>query len=204
MAEGMTPICITPLPGKPNELKYKIESYKGTYFVKVSAAKRFDESFKNLLYQNRDFCMPPIISKNIPEINRQLNVYAWLDGKDLKTILSDAENQENYEYGIKCGTLLKRLHTTNIKGIVVRFNVDARLVELLCFLESNECKLKHKSFWHSYLIENTDVLKRAANKSIIHFEFKPKNIMSSNEKLFIVDFDSFSIGDLGLISMIKD
>ena len=193
--EGICPTYITPLPGKTIEPKYKIDSYNGTFFAKISGAKRFDESFNRLLRRNNEICLPPIISKEIPQIDRQLNVYVWVDGKDLKTIMNNADECECYEYGIRCGSLLKSLHSISPEGIPSCFNVDERIESLLRFLVSNECKLKHKSFWYNYLCKNINTLKQHSNKSIVHFDFKPKNIMLSNDRLLIVDFDSCSIAD---------
>lgn len=106
ITEGIIPTNIMPLSGKLNEPKYLVETHNGKYFAKFSAYKRFLE----LGIQNRRYCLLPFLSKTFSDINRQLNVYTWLDGEDLKRFLSSKDCGSNYEYGVKSGMILKRLH----------------------------------------------------------------------------------------------
>lgn len=180
------------------EPKFKVGCIGGTYFAKYSSYNRFSKEFfemKGLECLNESICLLPFVSKNLPNINKQLNIYAWLDGENLRSFLQNKTEISCYEYGIKSSKLLKKLHEVNVSNVVARFNVDNYIAEILAILRSNECILKHKNIWLDLIVENADILKIKKKDSIIHFDFKPKNIIVSNDELLLIDFDSFSIGN---------
>lgn len=189
---------ITPLSDDCKEPKFKVNCIGGTYFAKCSSYNRFSKDFfemKGLECLSESICLLPIVSKNFPDINKQLNIYAWLDGENLRSFLHNKTEISCYEYGIKSSELLKKLHEVNVSNAVARFNVDNYIAEILAILRSDECILKNKNLWINLILENADILKIKNKDSIIHFDFKPKNIMVSNDKLLLIDFDSFSIGN---------
>lgn len=189
---------VTPLSDYNIEPKFKVDCIGGTYFAKYSSYNRFSKEFfemKGLECLNESICLLPFVSKNLPDINKQLNIYTWLDGENLRSFLHNKTEISCYEYGIKSSKLLKKLHEVNASNVVARFNVDSYIAEILAILHSDECILKHKNLWLDLTVENADILKIKNKDSIIHFDFKPKNIMKSNDKLLLIDFDSFSTGN---------
>lgn len=191
-------IDITPLSDDYIEPKFKVDCIGGTYFAKYSSYNKFSKEFfemKELKSLNECVCLLPFVSKNLPDINKQLNIYEWLDGENLRNFLHYKAEMSCYEYGVKSSKLLKMLHDVNVSNVVSRFNVNNYIAEILAILRSNECMLKYKNLWLDLIDENVDVIKRKSKDSLIHFDFKPKNIMLSNGKLLLIDFDSFSIGN---------
>jgi len=196
--KGIIAIEVTLLSEDNIEPKFKIDCAGGTYFAKYSSYNKFSKKFfemKGLESLNESVCLLPFASKNFPDINKQLNIYDWVDGETLRSFLYNKTEMFCYEYGIKSSKLLKKLHEVNVNNIVSEFNVDNYIAEILDILRSDECILKHKNLWIDLIVENADVLKIKKKDSIIHFDFKPKNIMVSNGKLLLIDFDSFSIGN---------
>lgn len=190
-------IDITPLSNDYIEPKFKVDCTGGTYFAKYSSYNKFSKEFfeiKELESLNERVCLLPFVSKNLLDINKQLNIYEWLDGENLRNFLHYKAEMSCYEYGIKSSKLLKKLHEVNVSDVVVRFNADNYISKILDILRSDECVLKHKNLWQDLIVENADILKIKKKDTIIHFDFKPKNIMLSNGKLLLIDFDSFSIG----------
>lgn len=170
----------------------------GTYFAKYSSYNKFSKEFfemKELESLNECVCLLPFVSKNLPDINKQLNIYVWLDGENLRSSLHNKTEIFCYEYGIKSSKLLKKLHDVNVSNDLSKFNADNYIAKILAILRSDECILKYKNLWLDLIVENADILKRKKKDSLIHLDFKPKNIMLSNGKLILIDFDSFSIGN---------
>lgn len=196
--KGIIVIDVKPILDYNVEPKFKVDCIGGTYFAKYSSYNRFSKEFfemKGLECLNESICLLPFVSKNLPDINKQLNLYVWLDGENLRSFLHNKTEISCYEYGIKSSKLLNKLHEVNVSNVVARFNVDNYITDILAILRSNECILKHKNIWLDLVVENADILKIKKKDSIIHFDFKPKNIMVSNDKLLLIDFDSFSIGN---------
>ena len=196
--KGIIVIDVKPILDYNVEPKFKVGCIGGTYFAKYSSYNRFSKEFfemKGLECLNESICLLPFVSKNLPDINKQLNLYVWLDGENLRSFLHNKTEISCYEYGIKSSKLLKKLHEVNVSNVVARFNVDNYITDILAILRSNECILKYKNLWLDLIVENADILKIKKKDSIIHFDFKPKNIMVSNDKLLLIDFDSFSIGN---------
>ncbi len=189
---------ITPLSDDCIEPKFKVDCIGGTYFAKYSSYNKFSKEFfemKELESLNGRVCLLPFVSKNLTDINKQLNIYDWVDGENLRSFLHNKTEISCYEYGIKSSKLLKKLHDVNVSNVVSRFNGDNYIAKILAILRSDECMLKYKNLWLGLAVENTDVLKRKTKDSLIHLDFKPKNIMLANGNLLLIDFDSFSIGN---------
>lgn len=196
--KGIIVIDVKPILDYNVEPKFKVGCIGGTYFAKYSSYNRFSKEFfemKGLECLNESICLLTFVSKNLPDINKQLNLYVWLDGENLRSFLHNKTEISCYEYGIKSSKLLKKLHEVNVSNVVARFNVDYYITDILAILRSNDCILKYKNLWLDLIVENADILKIKKKDSIIHFDFKPKNIMVSNDKLLLIDFDSFSIGN---------
>lgn len=195
--KGIFVVDIEPILDDFIEPKFKVDAIEGTYFAKYSRYNKFPKEFfeiKELERLNKRVCLLPFISKNLSDINRQLNVYNWLDGENLKSFLCGKPKKIYYEYGIQSSKLLKKLHDVNISNDFFNFNVDNYIDKILDILRSDECMLKYKNLWMELVVENSDILKRKTKNSLIHLDFKPKNIILSNGKLFLIDFDSFSTG----------
>lgn len=191
-------IDITPLSDDYIEPKFKVGCTGGTYFAKYLSYNKFPKEFfetKELESLNERICLLPFVSKNLPDINKQLNIYDWVDGENLRSFLHNKTEISCYEYGIKSSELLKNLHNVTISNAISRLNVDNYIDKILVILHSDECMLNYKNLWLELVVENTDVLKRKTKDSLIHLDFKPKNIMLSNSNLLLIDFDSFSIGN---------
>lgn len=196
--KGIIAIEVTLLSEDNIEPKFKVDCAGGTYFAKYSSYNKFSKEFfkmKGLESLNESVCLLPFVSKNLSDINKQLNIYDWVDGENLRKFLHNKAEMACYEYGIKSSELLKKLHDVNTSNVVSRFNVDNYIAEILAILRSDECVLKYKNLWLNLVVKNTDVLKRKTKDSLIHLDFKPKNIMLSSGKLLLIDFDSYSTGN---------
>ena len=109
--------------GKALEPSFRLFCQNQTYFVKFSSYERFSASFLSELSElNRtgeSRLLLPFLSKNIASIKRQLNVYEWIGGNNLKAILGDASSNTIAEYGYRCGGVLQKIHMKIYNEIVI-------------------------------------------------------------------------------------
>ena len=79
---------ITPLSDDCIEPKFKVDCIGGTYFAKYSSYNKFSKELfemKELESLNGRVCLLPFVSKNLTNINKQLNIYDWVDGETLRS-----------------------------------------------------------------------------------------------------------------------
>lgn len=185
--------------GKAFEPSFRLFCQNQTYFVKFSSYDRFSDSFLTELSElNRtsgSHLLLPLLSKNIASIKRQLNVYEWIGGNNLKAILSDASSSTIAEYGYRCGTALQKIH--------MKMNTQTDSCDrIVRSFEEYMARLEHESFafinrfdYRDFFYKNCNILLSGNNHCFVHMDFKPKNIMLCNDEITVVDIDSSMIGN---------
>lgn len=184
---------------KTFEPSFRVFCQKQTFFVKFSSFGRFSESFlAELSALNRrgdGNLLLPFLSKNITSLNRQLNVYKWINGNNLKSILSDASSKTIVEYGYRCGGVLQKIH--------MKMNTPTEYCEhIVRSFDEYMARLEHESFmfnnrfdYREYFYKNCSVLLANNSSCFVHMDFKPKNLILCNDRIMVVDIDSSIIGN---------
>lgn len=137
----------------------------------------------------------PLISENRPDIDYQVNIYPWIHGINLKTWSTSASLIDCYLIGEKCGHLLNMIHNATVTDRSSDFDITSCLMKNIKFIEKSKIVFPNmnKLLSKPHLIINQ--LRRDIPATLIHFDFKPKNIMFSHKELHIVDWDSCIIAD---------
>ncbi len=175
---------------------FKIVTEKCMYFAKFSKYNNFTSDFLEVIQRCSSFCIVPLISKNIDKIDLQLNIYPWIDGVDLKNHLKGRNDNEYYDMGFHCGRMLKKFHdeTAHIQE-ENDFDIKQNINGFKEYFTDSTFSFVHQKELFDILESDVEILNRGAQRCIVHFDFKPKNIMYKNGCLFITDLESCIVAD---------
>lgn len=185
--------------GKSGEDAFKINTNQGKYFVKFSNNRRFSEEFLSLLSIGNskigNVIQLPIITYNLNEINRQINIYNWIEGINLKKFLNSLTDDACIYYGSRCGYLMKKMHFSMQRSGELKYDLLIKLKQYYDRIEAFGYRFKYNINYKQYLQDNIDILMRDIDPCFIHLDFKPKNLIINKNDIYIVDIDSSRIGD---------
>lgn len=185
--------------GKALEPSFRVFCQKQTFFVKFSNYGRFSDSFLSGLSElnriSESHLLLPFLSKNIVSIKRQLNVYEWISGRNLKSILSDASSNRIAEYGYRCGRVLKKIHIKMNTPIDSSNHIVRSFEEYMARLQCESFVFTNQFDYRDFFYKNCNILLSVNNHCFVHMDFKPKNLMLCNDKITVVDLDSSMVGN---------
>lgn len=137
----------------------------------------------------------PIMSYNLKRCNRQINIYDWIDGTNLKNVFKTSLGNEYSYYGDRCGTLMRKIHFSLREAGRVQYDVLSKLVLYYKRIEMFGFKFEQEFNYRKYLENNLDILISNTNPCFVHSDFKPKNLMLNRNEIYVVDIDSCMIGN---------
>lgn len=192
------PTQIHIIKGNECEPKFRIETRLGSYFVKLSNYDHFSDNVLSYMWAAQEktgqICMP-LFTRNLPCLHKQLNVYPWLMGLDLKNALFTRSKREYYIYGKICGVLLHELHSSTACPRNDGYDVSSMLERYWLYIIQNGICLPHNDFYAEHLEDCVLKLNRMVPSCLVHMDFKPKNIMLSEGRLVVIDWDSCIFAD---------
>jgi len=187
--------------GKAIEPSFRVQTNQCAYFAKFSLSKRFTqadiEGFKavNANAGNVVLCAP-FVSIECPDIGRQLNVYEWISGQNLRSKLALCSKNDCCEYGYQAGQLLHSIHQLSFDNAMNSFKVFNQLESCLNYIDSSGFTFGKSFEYRTYIEDNYDILLCNNSCSFVHMDFKPKNmILTEPGRIVVVDLDSSCIGD---------
>lgn len=195
---GLQPAKIEQLGEANWEPKFHVVTANHSYFVKFSLYDRFSDDVLDLMrmvQQHIPSVLIPLITQNVPTSNRQVNVYPWIEGVELRELIKTKTPSECYQLGIRCGKLLKDIHNTTPTQLPTTFNVGDRLSDCLKVISRRSDLLPRRSSYLSRVQEWKKLLCRQNQVALVHMDFVPKNIMVCSNELVVIDWDSCIIAD---------
>lgn len=123
--------------------------------------------------------------------------YSWINGRDLREILDNFDQKQQYRYGIEAGKALRLIHSipapADLKPWEDRFNAKiSRKIQMYL-----DCPLKYpdNGCILNYVISHKHLL-NGRPQSYQHGDFHDGNMMiDENGSLLIIDFDREDYGD---------
>lgn len=198
MEHQMFPTSIRALMGRPAEPRFQAITNEGTFFVKYTQpghfSKRIRASLSLAQKQTGALCLP-LISENRSDLNYQVNIYPWIEGVDLKTWSTTASLSDYYHKGERCGRLLHSIHNATVTTKFSDFDITSHMMENIELIRQSKINFPNiKGIWKNpaLIIEG---LQRNVSPALVHLDFKPKNVMLSDNKICVVDWDSCAIAD---------
>lgn len=182
-----------------SEKSFKVDTNQGRYFIKFSMFNRFSKQFLSALAVENskigNIIQLPIMSYNLKKCNRQINIYDWIDGSNLKDVLKTSLGNEYSYYGSRCGDLMRKIHFSLKKTDGIQYDILLKLAEYYKRIEMSGFRFEYEFNYRKYLEKNLDILISDINPSFVHSDFKPKNLMIDKRGIYVVDIDSSMIGN---------
>ena len=123
-------------------------------------------------------------------------VQTWVDGRDAEEIITALSENEQYDYGLEAGRILKMIHLLpappDTPDWEKRFNAKIdRKIKMY-----SECPIKYENgeAFLDYISQNRYLLKDRP-QTFQHGDYHIGNMMIENDKLVIIDFDRYDFGD---------
>ena len=123
-------------------------------------------------------------------------VQSWIDGKDAEEVIEGLSENEQYNYGLDAGRILKTIHAvpapTDVLDWEARFNAKIdRKIKMY-----SECPIKYENgeAFIDYINQNRHLLKNRP-QTFQHGDYHIGNMMIEKGKLIIIDFDRYDFGD---------
>ena len=188
--------------GWSDDVKYLLEKDDEKLLVKVADIKFYERKKSEfLLYQQLE---KHEILSNLPVdfglTDDKSNVYmalTWVEGADLREKLINFTKEDQYDFGIEAGKILKKIHGIPIEkpqeNWADKFN--KKIDRNIMLYDNCEFKYPHGELFLNYIIENRNLL-NTCKQTLHHGDFHEGNlILTPENKVLPIDFNRFDYGD---------
>lgn len=130
------------------------------------------------------------------ENNKVYSIHSWIYGEAAENYIPKLSENEQYLYGIKSGTILKRIHSIPLDNVEeswdIRFN--RKMNKKLEVYSASPLKFDGGTNLINYINENRNLLKDRP-QSYHHGDYHIGNMLIEKDNLKIIDFDRYDYGD---------
>ena len=196
--------------GYSEDKKYCATTTDGTkYLLRISLMNMYESRkslfnlHKQLAALNVPMCLPVEFGTCDDGV---YYIQSWIDGEDLKTVLPQLSETEQYILGMKAGEILRKIHSiplleTHIDywtAIPIKENWTVRYNRMLdnAVNDYKACGLRFSD--DSYVLDYIDKNRHLLNNRPQCFDFDDFNVfnmMFSNGNVIIIDFERYNICD---------
>jgi aminoglycoside phosphotransferase (APT) family kinase protein len=157
----------------------------------MSQQYRFNVMTK--LYEMGCLMQKPISFEHLE--HKIIQTFEWLEGETLEKVLPYLEQNEQYEYGLQAGRLLKTIHSIPSKSKMdVLSYYQKRVKSKLASYDACEFKLDHEEEFRSMLEEGWETL-GSITTTFQHGDYHIENMVLHQSKVHIIDFNRSDEGD---------
>lgn len=179
--------------------KYLLTTHEKQYILKIYPLATFERiqqqrSFLSQHQKNHVHCQLPIFYDTLEQWCYTISEY--LAGKSLDRLLPCLSQEKQYELGMQAGQELQKIHLLACPNL--HFNwYQARLRKYQ--QKKEQCaklglNFHQKTAIETFIDKHFHLLKEST-VCFQHDDFHPQNLLYDNQKIIMLDFDSFDWGD---------
>lgn len=189
--------------GWSSDKKYYIESKNGNkLLLRISDIGSYDSKKKEFISMQEVYKLginmsEPLDFGRCGNSSYVYSLFSWIEGKATDEIISELSEKEQYQYGLKAGKVLKKMHSISApldqedweKRMIIKIN---RHLE-----EYDKCEYRVKNDGHAinYIKNNLHLLKNRP-QNYQHGDYHIGNmVITKNNELGIIDFNRWGFGD---------
>ena len=182
--------------------KYCVTDKNGmNYFLRISNFTNFKRQKKifSLMKQPATLGIPMSIPLDFGVCD--LGVYiltSWIDGEIMAAISPSLSNAELYNYGLKCGEILRKIHSIPAPQTIVKYEEINKIDISIKTYKKCGKTFDGDNIIITYIEQNLEqyrFLFENRPQCFIHGDYHLGNIILENGNLKIVDFDACGFGD---------
>ncbi|MDT8718459.1 phosphotransferase [Clostridium sp. 19966] len=192
-----------PMYGSSQNMKYRVKDISGNdYILRVSDISLFNDKkqeYDNImrLSQNNILMPKPI---DFGTCNGGKNVYmllTWIDGVAVEDVISNLEENLQYQLGYSSGRLLREIH--NCSKVASKLNwgtvYEKNIEKVINEYKNTGISIHHEQKIMSYIYSYKHLL-NGRPQVIRHGDFHVgKLIITPDKEIGVIDFDKCDIGD---------
>ena len=186
--------------GWSKDKKYCVTDKSGTrYLLRISDISRYEN--RELLFEMQrrvatlrvPMCKPIEFGTCVDGV---YSLQSWIDGEDLKTVLLQYSEAEQYALGVQSGEILKAMHSIPTpegqEDWAAYYN--RKIDRALQAYQDCGIRFAGDAYVMEYIAGNRGFLENRP-QYFQHGDYHIGNMMLENGKLVIIDFDRYSFGD---------
>lgn len=194
----LEPLQITRLGVMGYEPKYHVQTNSTTYLAKFSAYNRFYPDLLDVMKSTAKHTPTlsiPLFSVNHDGIRRQVNIYTWVEGTPLNELIHQLSERECYHLGVRCGDKLLNIHSNKQKQILETYSFENNLARSMRVLFDRPDILAQRNKYLPQMHIWMEKLRRPHEPALVHMDYVPKNLVATNDSIYVIDWDSCEISD---------
>jgi len=177
--------------------KYYVEDDKGNrFFLRISDISQCSMARKGFeaMKKAHSLGIPTPLPIDFFELDwGGYSLHRWSDGGDLADLMPSLKKKEQYTLGVKSGEILRKLHSIppELNSEEWPAYLSRKLKKII------ECGLQYSDNEKMLIRYVEKNLHLARNRPVcfIHCDYSPYNILSHDNELEIIDFDTSCYGD---------
>ena len=194
----LEPLQITRLGVMGFEPKYHVQTNSAAYLVKFSAYNRFYPELLGMM-KTMSTRIPalsiPLFSVNHDGICRQVNIYTWFEGTSINELIHQLPERDCYLLGVRCGDILQNIHNNKQNEIIETYSLANNLAQSMRVLFDRPDLLTQRDKYLPQMHIWMKKLIRPHKPSLVHMDYVPKNLVATNDSIYVIDWDSCEISD---------
>ncbi len=186
--------------GWSGDKKYCAKTADGTkYLLRITPKEKSDKHQDMFRMQQKcaELGIPMCLPVEIGECEEGIYIIqTWIDGEDAEDVIATLPKEKQYKFGYDAGVILKQIHTipapADQPDWEPRFNHKMdRKIQMY-----RDCPIKFEGaeYLIDYIEANRYLLKNRP-QCYQHGDYHVGNMMISQDKLVVIDFDRYDFGD---------
>lgn len=188
------------LKGWSADVKFMVEGEYDTYLIRVSEIASHDKKKKEFAYMKKTYDKGIHMQKPTALVVKNEAVYTvltYIRGKDMEDILKELDRLSQYEYGLKSGEILQKIHEVHVEEAIKPWYERYREKTLRNIENFRQCgiEIENSDRAISFLMDNMEIL-RDRPQVFQHGDYHIGNMICDERKeLAIIDFNRMDFGD---------
>lgn len=173
---------------------------KEKLLLRIASIEMYDHKRQEFAYMQKLFSAGLPISKPIALWRKEDTVqmlFTWAEGEDAEIALPKLSEEEQYRLGYEAGTILRKMHRLPAPNEIEEweFSFNRKIDRNIRNYHACELKYANGSAFLEYVEANRHLLKDRP-QTFQHGDYHTGNmILSSANKLTVIDFNRWSYGD---------
>jgi len=180
--------------------KYKVETGDGKrYLLRLAPAEKLESKKKEheivSIFNTLDFEMSRVVRSGILK-DKAYILYKWVDGEDLKNIITSLSETEQFELGIRAGKILNGIHSLPVQERhIPETNKIPKKIRQLKQYEKSDIRIKNDEAIINYVKENLHLM-CSTPPAYKHGDFHMGNLLyTPSGDVGVIDFQRSGCGD---------
>ena len=188
------------LKGWSGDKKYCVTDELGQkYFLRISPMERYEQrkNLQELLLQVDKLGIPMCRPLGFGACEEGVyRLESWINGEDAEEVIPTLSEPEQYRYGMEAGRILKRIHSIPAPEDIPLWEerFGRKMDRYVHMYHEGSVKFEGAEYILDYIRQNRDLIK-GRPQCFQHGDYHIGNMMLSEGKLYIIDFDRNDFGD---------